>query len=196
MTSILKVTEIQDPTNSNTALSINSSGVVSFNSMPTGVMVWRDEQTASGGNQVDFNNIPSGVNIIRWTGWQISQASTSVTGMRIGDSGGIESSSYFRQDHYAGQGGASMYGTSNTSSSAWTNDSWTGASNSFSYTGDLIHAGSNRWILNVRGFNHGSGTYFVAWGGTKELSGELDRVRFFCETGNFDAGTYRLGYSA
>ena len=87
MTSILKVTEIQDPTNSNTALTIDSSGVVSFESLPTGVMVWRDEQTASGGNQVDFNNIPSGVNIIRWTGWQISQASTSVTGMRIGDSG-------------------------------------------------------------------------------------------------------------
>ena len=161
----------------------------------TGIgFTWMTAQNASGTNEVDFTGIPSGVNVIRWTGWQISQASTSVTGIRIGDSGGIESSGYLRQDHYADTGGASVYGNTNTSSSAWTNNSWTGASNSISYTGEIVHAGSNRWILNARAFHHVSGSYLIFIGGTKELSGELDRVRFFCETGNFDAGQYRLGY--
>jgi len=168
---------------------IDGSSLTGINSGFT----WMTAQNASGTNEVDFTGIPSGVNVIRWTGWQISQASTSVTGIRIGDSGGIETSGYFRQDHYidtsTNQGGAT-----NTSSSAWTNNSWTGDSNSFIYTGEIIHAGSNRWILNARGFPEQSGAYWVALGGTKELSGELDRVRFFCETGNFDAGQYRLGY--
>ena len=37
MTSILKVSEIQDPTNGNTALTIDSSGVATFNNSPLGL---------------------------------------------------------------------------------------------------------------------------------------------------------------
>ena len=55
MTSILKVSEIQDPTNSNTALEIDSSGRVGFSNLilvqayktttqtSAGIMIWNNE---------------------------------------------------------------------------------------------------------------------------------------------------------
>ena len=59
MTSILKVTEIQDPTNSNTALTIDSSGVVNFNNTPTGVgFTFPAIQTLNGQSSRTFTGMP------------------------------------------------------------------------------------------------------------------------------------------
>ena len=152
------------------------------------------EVTPSSTGQVDFTNIPSGVNRIYWTGWKVSGSASAVMGMRIGDSGGIETTQYYRQDHYASTS-SSVNGASNFSSSGWTNNSWTAASNIITHYGELIHAGSNRWICNVKAWPDSASNYIIWWGGTKTLTGELDRVRFYFESGNFDGGTFRLGYS-
>ena len=58
MTSILKVTEIQDPTNSNTALTIDSSGRVSRPVIPYAFVTWPITGTyvAKSAGAVDFSN--------------------------------------------------------------------------------------------------------------------------------------------
>ena len=154
------------------------------------------EVVPSSTGTVDFTNIPSGVNRIYWTGWKVSGDSTAVTHMRIGDSGGIESSGYFRQDHYSYHGAGQWWGNSSASTGSWANNAWSGASNILTHMGELVHAGSNRWIMRTRVFVDSAVNYWVEWGGTKELSGELDRVRIYQEAGNFDGDTtIRLGYS-
>ena len=56
MTSILKVSEIQDPTNSNTALTIDSSGVITAPANPAFVATSSGGvHTTNSGNVLDFN---------------------------------------------------------------------------------------------------------------------------------------------
>jgi hypothetical protein len=52
MTSILKVSEIQDPTNSNTALSIDSSGIITYPQK----IVWYANNYDAGSNAYAVNN--------------------------------------------------------------------------------------------------------------------------------------------
>ena len=57
MSSVLKVTEIQDPTNSNTALEIDSSGNVQCSNLfPTGLTYWPSfrARKTSGGDQTGY----------------------------------------------------------------------------------------------------------------------------------------------
>ena len=152
--------------------------------------------TPSSTGTVEFSNIPSGVNHIYWTGWKISGDSVSNTQMRIGDSGGIQTSGYLRQSFYSYHGAGQWWGSSNDPTSSWSNDGWTAASNVITHVGELIHAGNNRWIMYTKAIPNSAPTYWVEWGGTKELSNELDRVRIYQEVGNFDGDTtIRLGYS-
>ena len=55
MTSILKVSEIQDPTNSNTALTINSSGIVVPKVPILSIGNWSGSQTLSSGVWTDID---------------------------------------------------------------------------------------------------------------------------------------------
>lgn len=154
------------------------------------------EVTPSSTGIVEFTNIPSGVNRIYWTGWKVSGDSTSVTQMRIGDSGGIQTSGYLRQSFYSYAGAGQWWGSSNDPTSSWSNDGWNAHTNILTHHGCLEHAGSNRWIMYTKVIPHSANNYWVEWGGTKELSNELDRVRIYQETGNFDGDTtIRLGYA-
>jgi hypothetical protein len=49
--------------------------------------------------------------------------------------------------------------------------------------------------MESRIFVSTSDTYFTSIMGYKELSGELDRIRFFPTAGTFDAGTIRIMYA-
>jgi len=193
MTSILKVSEIQDPTNSNTALTIDNSGVVSFNASTPGVLTAVSEQTATGNSSVDFTGIPSGVNLIKFTSWDVSTSATATVDIRIGDSGGFETTGYGRNSHYGNTAFAT--GGSSTSGDSWRNYAWDSAANVHYLSGQLVHAGSNRWIMDARIFISNFDGYFATMMGTKELSAELDRVQFFPTTGTFDAGTFRIMYA-
>lgn len=193
MTSILKVSEIQDPTNSNTALTIDSAGVVSFNTSTPGILKGVSEQTATGSSTIDFTGIPSGVEVVKFTTWGLSTSTTATVDIRIGDSGGFETTGYARNGHYGTN--SFVTGGSSTSADSWRAYGWTNASNSIYFKGELFHAGSNRWIMESRIFVSTSDIYFTSIMGYKELSGELDRIRFFPTAGTFDAGTIRIMYA-
>tara|TARA_B000000557_G_scaffold103373_1_gene83776 strand:+ start:301 stop:888 length:588 start_codon:yes stop_codon:yes gene_type:complete len=184
MTSILKVTEIQDPTNSNTALTIDSSGVVNFNNTPTGVgFTFPAIQTLNGQSSRTFTGIPSGVNIIKFGVWRSSGTAVGAPKIQIGDSGGIETSGYKGIDVFAGTGGASVYGGLPTDS--WGPSSWTSASNILMIQGELFRVHGNKWTCDGMAQQHDPG-YFIRFTGYKELSAELTQFKFSLASGTFD----------
>lgn len=175
---------------SGTLPALNGSALTNIGGALTGVSA----QSASGSSTVDFTGIPSGVEVVKFTSWGLSTSTTATVDIRIGDSGGFETTGYARNSHY-GTNSFVTGGSNGGTASAWRNYSWTNASNSFYFKGELFHAGSNKWIMEARVFIIGNDGYFATMMGFKELSGELDRIQFFPTAGTFDAGTIRIMYA-
>lgn len=194
MASIINVDQIRNAAGTS-AMTIDSAGVVSFNTSPSapGVLTAVSAQSASGSSTVDFTGIPSGVEVVKFTCWGLSFSATATIDIRIGDSGGFETTGYARQSHYGTN--SFVTGGSSVSSDSWRNYGWTNTSSDFYFKGELFHAGSNKWIMEARIFVTNYDGYFATMMGYKELSGELDRIQFFPTAGTFDAGTIRIMYA-
>ena len=194
MASIINVDQIRNAAGTS-AMTIDSAGVVSFNTSPSapGVLTAVSAQSASGSSTVDFTGIPSGVEVVKFTSWGLSFSATATIDIRIGDSGGFETTGYARQSHYGTN--ALVTGGSSASSDSWRNYAWNDTASAFYFSGQLVHAGSNRWIMDARIFVSNYDGYFATMMGYKELSGELDRIRFFPTAGTFDSGTIRIMYA-
>ena len=176
---------------SGTLPALNGSALTNIGGALTGV----SEQTTSGNSEVDFTGIPSGVNLIKFTSWGVSASAAETLEMRIGDSGGFETTGYGRHNHYADDNGTVNNGGSSTNADSWKNYNWTSAANTYYMRGELVHAGSNRWVMEARFFFTNFDTYWSTMFGYKELSAELDRIRFYVASGTFDAGTFRIMYA-
>jgi hypothetical protein len=174
---------------SGTLPALNGSALTNIGGALTAV----SEQTASGSSTVDFTGIPSGVELVKFTSWGLSSNATATIDIRIGDSGGFETTGYARNSHYGTN--ALVTGGSSLSGDSWRNYAWVNAASVFYFSGQLVHAGSNRWIMDASIFVSDYDGYFVTMMGYKELSGELDRIQFFPTAGTFDAGTIRIMYA-
>ena len=86
MTSILKVTEIQDPTNSNTAIEIDTSGVVTFpNTVVLGVdQTWQDVNS-SRAKGTEYQNTTGGPIMVSV---RITSAFTSTAKLEVSETSG------------------------------------------------------------------------------------------------------------
>lgn len=175
---------------SGTLPALNGSALTNIGGALTGVSA----QSASGSSTVDFTGIPSGVEVVKFTSWGLSFSATATIDIRIGDSGGFETTGYARQSHY-GTNALVTGGSNGGTASAWRNYSWNDTASAFYFSGQLVHAGSNRWIMDARIFVSNYDGYLATMMGTKELSAELDRIQFFPTAGTFDAGTIRIMYA-
>ena len=177
---------------SGTLPALNGSALTNIGGTLTDV----SEQTATGNSEVDFTGIPSDVNLVRFTGYGVSASAAETLEIRIGDSGGFETTGYGRQNHYGGvAANVFVNGGSSTNGDSWKNYNWNNASHVFYMRGELVHAGSNKWIMEARFFFSNEDAYFSTMFGHKELSGVLDRVRFYVASGTFDAGTFKIMYA-
>lgn len=133
-------------------------------------------QATTSGSSKDFTSIPSGVNRIDVLLDQVkTDGSTNDPIIRIGDSGGIESTGYDSGDSTGFEIGLSD-GTS-----------------AFSGIVTLMRISGNIWVASGLGYENSSGTRTV--GGKKELSAELTTVRLATTGGALNGGQVNISYS-
>jgi hypothetical protein len=143
--------------------------------------------TASG-TSVDFTDIPSWVKRITVMFSGVSTNGTSYVQVQLGDSGGIENSSYL---------GATQTGSNGQQhSSGFLTDAGTGAAASVRHgVISLVNITGNMWAFSVNLGWSSSANAFVG-GGSKTLSDTLTQVRITTVNGtnNFDDGTINILY--
>lgn len=161
-----------------------------------GLPSWANESTfrlatevSASGKSVDFTGIPSGVNVIYAMAVDISISGNDDPILRIGDSGGFETTGY---QSFANRFDTSPNGDATTIGFLMVND--TTAANNYTIHMTLTRFSGNKWVCAVSGYDK-SGRSIIGCG-DKELSGELTRLRFTSLTAafDFDNGSFNISY--
>jgi hypothetical protein len=175
----------------NQALVTDGSGTLSF--ADRGRMTLATAQATTSGTSIDFTGIPSWVKrvIVMLNGVGIS--GTSGICAQIG-AGSIDTSGYTGASMVlaSGAGSAGLTASSNWPLSA----SWDNSAYRISGHLTLTTVSTNLWVLSFC-YGHTNGTSRVGWGGgSKTLSGTLDRLRITSSNGSdtFTAGSINILY--
>jgi hypothetical protein len=168
--------------NGSAGLTTNSGAV--YDGISSGTAV-----TASG-TSVDFTSIPSWVKRITVMFNGVSTNGTSIVLVRLGTSGGVEATSYVSGGAFSPTG-SNVYVTSNTG----LNLPQAAAAAVSTGLMTICSVGSNLWVSSYAGVNSGESGASTA-GGSKTLSGTLDRIRITTVNGTdtFDAGSINILY--
>lgn len=188
-----------DPANDEVWFRDNSSGVVRktsisnlLSNVDTDSITLGTPQTTTSGTTVDFTSIPSGTKKITISLVGVSLSGTDDILVRIGDSGGLETTGYI---------GTGTLATGSVSTTASTTGlrikmgtASIDANGSLILT--LVDSTNHIWAANGT-FSHGNQTSTAFCGGSKTLSEELDRISLVT-TGSdtFDAGTVNIAYES
>ena len=150
------------------------------------------EQATTSGTSIDFTGIPAGVKHITLLGHSVSGSGTDEFMVQLGDSGGIETSGYLGR--YGRISGTSAATEGSTAGLIMFNDA-AALLNEIVVQLWLQDATNNTWasahVITVQS------TTIMSWGGgTKALSGTLDRIRLSHINGSdtFDAGAVSIQY--
>jgi hypothetical protein len=172
-------------------ITLNGSAGVTTNSGAIYDGIQRGTTVAStSGTSIDFTGIPSWVKRITVMFSGVSTNGSSIVVVRLGTSSGIESTSYVSGGAYSPTG-SNVYVTSNTGF----NLPQAAASAISAGLMTICSVGSNLWVSNYSGVNSGESGASTA-GGSKTLSGTLDRIRITTVNGTdtFDAGSINILY--
>jgi len=153
---------------------------------PTPVITSGTAVASTSGTSIDFTSIPSWVKRITVMFTGVSTSGTSTVQIQLGTSSGIDSSSYAGS---MSAGGVTVY-----SSTAFLIASTAAATVTHGII-TLSTIGSNVWVISSS--IGGTASYEVrVSGGSKTLSGTLDRVRITTVNGTdtFDAGSINILY--
>lgn len=148
------------------------------------------EQATSSGSQALFSGIPSGTKRITIAFEGVSLTANTDLQVRLGDSGGIETTGYVAAAAMVSGGGTGLYDfTDHMGMHLATNasDFFTGL-----VTLTLKDSANNTWVSGGEGRYATSSCYHG--GGSKSLSGELTQVEVTPESGSFDAGSINITY--
>jgi hypothetical protein len=151
------------------------------------------EQATTSGTAKDFTSIPAGTKRITIQFIGVSTNGTSIPMIQIGDSGGLEPTGYSGCTNITSSGGTV---SSNHSSGFHLSGQHAAA--------DVIHgmavltledSSDNTWAFTCL-LGHSDEGNVAYGGGTKSLSGTLDRLRFTMVNGTdaFDAGAVNIMY--
>jgi hypothetical protein len=172
-------------------LQTNGSGALSWSTsgLPAQVLTLGTAVASTSGTSIDFTSIPSTVKRITVIFNGVSTNGGSALLVRIGDSGGIETTSYISTNGYTGTATGQ---SSSTSGFLWmqNNADTIGTGHAL-----LTNISGNTWIFSsVVGRTNDN--YIMLGGGTKTLSDTLDRVRLTATNGTdtFDAGSINILY--
>ena len=170
----------------------DKNGTMAMTSDVTGITL-ATEQASTSGTSIDFTGIPAGVKRITIMFKGVSTNGTSNPQIQIGDSGGVETTSYTSVSASVVNASASVVTASTTGFLlAATN----GAASVFdgSITLSLENSGAFSWVFS--GTITGGPNVNHSNAGSKSLSAELDRVRITTVNGTdaFDAGAINISY--
>ena len=120
--------------------------------------------------------------------FNVSSAANQELKTEIGDSGGYETSGYQTCTGYAGASGNHH----DPSSNRWKTEGLADAAGLKNGRMHLINMYGNYWHMVFDTTDTGSSPHFRFYRGTKELSGQLDRIKFDWDGGGaFDGGYMR-----
>jgi hypothetical protein len=148
-------------------------------------------QNTTSGTSIDFTAIPSWVKRITVMLSGVSLSGSSNLLIQLGDSGGIETTGYAGSSVVAGNAAASAGALFTTGIGVMGN-----------FASNIIHgvvvihlAGSNLWVAGGS-YGYENAGFSGSTGGSKTLSGTLDRVRLTTVNGTdtFDAGSVNIMY--
>jgi hypothetical protein len=161
---------------------------VGSNANSGGTLITSGTAVAStSGTSVDFTDIPSWAKRITVMFSGVSTNGSSNLLVQIGDSGGIENTGYASGAFDPSVATHSTIGFIASPQNA-SGNAWGGAMT-------LSNLSGNVWVSSGA-IATGSGGYFSSFGGAKELSATLDRVRITTVNGTdtFDAGSINILY--
>ena len=170
------------------ALVTNGSGTLSF--ADRGRLVQGTAQNSTSGTSIDFTSIPSWVKRVTVMLSGVSANGSSNLIIQIGTSGGVETSGYLGAAGYTSAGSAAGNFTTGFGLSFGT-----GAVSVFHGVALITSMGSNLWAFGWSGaFSNSANS--LSGGGSKTLSGTLDRLRITTVNGTdtFDAGSINILY--
>ena len=149
---------------------------------------------STSGTSIDFTSIPSWVKRITVMFNGVSTNGSSVKQIQIGDSGGIETTSYSASSAYFNTSGAfnNIQATSGfIINSVTATDAIAG-----SFIISCLDTTTNTWSFNGSAATGNTATALLLSGGAKSLSATLDRVRITTVNGTdtFDAGSINILY--
>jgi hypothetical protein len=151
-------------------------------------------QASTSGTSIDFTSIPSWVKRVTVMFSGVSTNGTSLPIVQIGDSGGVETSSYSGTSNVI-QNGSATQAIAHSTGFSMSGASSISAASTFFGTVVLTQITGNTWVASI---NLGTGNVAatITGGGSKALSAALDRVRITTVGGSdtFDAGTINALY--
>lgn len=164
----------------------SSSGVITLGD----TLVAGTAQNTTSGTSFDFTSIPSWVKKITITLSAVSLSGTDNILIQIGDSGGIETTSYVSGSNTTNGSTSAVQTVSSTSGFVIQIGN---ASHEATGTMTLVNVTGNSWVSSHAGYR--STSLATHGGGRKTLSATLDRVRLTRDgTDTFDAGTVNILY--
>lgn len=147
---------------------------------------------SASGTSVDFTSIPSWVKRVTILFSGVSVNGSARLLVQIGTSGGIESTSYTASSAQARDATSTI---AESTTNGFVIYQGNAAASAFYGSARIEAMGSNLWIFSASGStsNASSG---ISSGGSKTLSGTLDRIRITSTSGTdtFDAGSINILY--
>tara|TARA_R100000935_G_scaffold53581_1_gene81531 strand:- start:4485 stop:6080 length:1596 start_codon:yes stop_codon:yes gene_type:complete len=161
-------------------LTSNGSGSApTFQSAGGGITIGTPQTTGTA-SSVTFTGVPAGTNQIEVSYFGITFSTSAVARLRLGDSGGLETSGYLSSV------GSHSESTNHTDHMALHNSGMTSAGASCVI--QLSRVTGNTWSMH----SVSRGNLTNSASATKALSGELTQLQIFSNTGNFTAGTIQI----
>jgi hypothetical protein len=175
-------------------LQTNGSGTLSFATISAGFTLGTPVASTSG-TSITFTGIPAGTKQIIIMLNEVSTSGSDPLCIRIGDSGGIETSGY---DAFAASIGNSNTTQTGSSANSYQIESALPAAGGNTRSGNIVlnlqDSSDYTWVLS--GTIKGSGPYVSVSAGKKSLSAVLDRVSVSSTStfNTFSAGEINIAY--
>ena len=181
------------PANTGTLVTTGSTAAVTP-AMLTQPLTLATAQNCANQTGIDFTGIPSWVRRITVMFSGVSFNATANPILRIGDSGGIETTGYASISGFTGSTASAGALASTTSFNF--NQNWVSET---AFHGavvlSLLNASTNTWVASGTLYTASNLDYSLVIAGSKSLSATLDRVQFTSTGGTtFDAGSINIMY--